>query len=146
MLAFLAPTRRWSQYPPCAHPCSPGAQRDALTSSLQVRATDADSGSLGAVSYSLGSGISSLAPSAFHLGEETGQLCTTGELDRDGGIAAYDFTIAAVDGVSRASQWAGLLEVVLTGSRVPAGRGEAGGRQGGLACAQGAPWACPAPG
>ncbi|XP_015274464.1 PREDICTED: protocadherin-16 [Gekko japonicus] len=65
---------------------------------LQVTATDADSGSLGAVSYSLGTGLSSSAPSAFRLGEKTGQLCTAGDLDRDGGLAAYDFTVTAVDG------------------------------------------------
>lgn len=76
-----------------------------LLPSLQVAAVDADSGSLGAVSYSLGTGISSFAPSAFRLGEETGLLCTAGVLDRDEGIAAYDFTVTAVDGVSRPSQW-----------------------------------------
>ncbi|KAL8191488.1 UNVERIFIED_CONTAM: hypothetical protein K2H54_073910, partial [Gekko kuhli] len=63
-----------------------------------VTATDADSGSLGSVSYSLGTGLSSFAPSAFHLGEETGQLCTAGDLDRDEGLATYDFTVTAVDG------------------------------------------------
>ncbi|XP_077197129.1 protocadherin-16 isoform X2 [Paroedura picta] len=65
---------------------------------LQVTATDADSGSLGSISYSLGTGISSFAPSAFSLGEESGQLCTTGGLDRDEGVAVYDFTVTAVDG------------------------------------------------
>ncbi|XP_061485277.1 protocadherin-16 isoform X2 [Rhineura floridana] len=65
---------------------------------LQVTATDADSGSLGSLSYSLGTGLTSFAPSAFSLGKETGQLCTTQDLDRDEGISAYDFTITAVDG------------------------------------------------
>ncbi|XP_060119777.1 protocadherin-16 [Heteronotia binoei] len=65
---------------------------------LQVTAMDADSGSLGSVTYSLGMGISSFAPSAFSLGEETGQLCTAGALDRDEGITSYDCTITAMDG------------------------------------------------
>nr|XP_034970866.1 protocadherin-16 [Zootoca vivipara]XP_034970867.1 protocadherin-16 [Zootoca vivipara] len=65
---------------------------------LQVTATDADSGSLGSLSYSLGTGLTSSAPSAFRLGEETGQLCTTQDLDRDEGTSAYDFTVTAVDG------------------------------------------------
>uniref|UniRef100_A0A8D2L4T7 Protocadherin-16 n=1 Tax=Varanus komodoensis TaxID=61221 RepID=A0A8D2L4T7_VARKO len=65
---------------------------------LQVTATDADSGSLGTLSYSLGTGLSSTAPSAFSLGEKTGQLCTTQDLDRDEGITSFDFTVTAVDG------------------------------------------------
>uniref|UniRef100_A0ACB8FH05 Uncharacterized protein n=1 Tax=Sphaerodactylus townsendi TaxID=933632 RepID=A0ACB8FH05_9SAUR len=75
-----------------------GPQWAPSPSSLQVTATDADSGSFGSVSYSLGTGISSLAPSAFSLGEEAGQLCTAEELDRDEGVATYDFTVTAVDG------------------------------------------------
>ncbi|XP_007441203.1 protocadherin-16 [Python bivittatus] len=65
---------------------------------LQITATDADSGSLGSVSYTLGTGLGSLVPSAFLLGEETGQLCTAQGLDRDEGPSAYDFTVTAVDG------------------------------------------------
>lgn len=66
----------------------------------QITATDADSGSLGSISYALGTGLGSLVPSAFLLGEETGQLCTAQGLDRDEGPSAYDFTVTAVDGVS----------------------------------------------
>ncbi|XP_070605431.1 protocadherin-16 [Erythrolamprus reginae] len=65
---------------------------------LQITATDADSGSFGSVSYALGTGLGSLAPSAFLLGEETGQLCTAQGLDRDEGPPAYGFTVTAVDG------------------------------------------------
>ncbi|KAH0625313.1 hypothetical protein JD844_033822 [Phrynosoma platyrhinos] len=66
--------------------------------SHNVTATDADSGSLGTLSYSLGTGLGTSAPSAFSLGEESGQLCTTRDLDRDEGTSAYDFTITAIDG------------------------------------------------
>lgn len=87
--------------PPVRHPPSP----------LQVTATDADSGSLGTIAYSLGggsSGSSTSAASVFSLGEETGQLCTTRGLDRDEGLTTYDFTIVAIDGV-RGLQQHGLL-------------------------------------
>lgn len=67
---------------------------------LQVRATDADSGSFGLISYSLGTGLSNSPLAAFSLGEETGQLCTRRELDRDEGLPSYDFTVTAMDGVS----------------------------------------------
>lgn len=75
----------------------------ASSSSLQIRATDADRGSFGTISYSLGTGLGNSAPAAFSLGEETGQLCTRQDLDRDEGVASYDFTITAVDGVSGSS-------------------------------------------
>ncbi|XP_058040716.1 protocadherin-16 isoform X4 [Ahaetulla prasina] len=65
---------------------------------LQITATDADSGSLGSISYALGTGLGSLVPSAFLLGEKTGQLCTAQGLDRDEGPSSYDFTVTAVDG------------------------------------------------
>lgn len=71
-----------------------------LPLSPQIMATDADSGSLGSVSYALGTGLGSLVPSAFLLGEETGQLCTAQGLDRDEGPSTYDFTVTAIDGVS----------------------------------------------
>uniref|UniRef100_A0ABM5FVG6 Protocadherin-16 n=1 Tax=Pogona vitticeps TaxID=103695 RepID=A0ABM5FVG6_9SAUR len=65
---------------------------------LQVTATDADSGSLGSLSYSLGTGPSATSPSAFSLEEESGRLCTTRDLDRDEGVSTYDFTVTAIDG------------------------------------------------
>ncbi|XP_067322476.1 LOW QUALITY PROTEIN: protocadherin-16 [Anolis sagrei] len=65
---------------------------------LQITATDADSGSLGSLSYSLGTGLGTAAPSAFVLGEDSGQLCTAWDLDRDEGTTAYDFTVTAIDG------------------------------------------------
>uniref|UniRef100_A0A669B0U8 Protocadherin-16 n=1 Tax=Oreochromis niloticus TaxID=8128 RepID=A0A669B0U8_ORENI len=65
---------------------------------LEVTAADADSGSFGLITYSLGSGINSAVPSQFTIGKETGQICTTAALDRDQGPASFDFTVTAVDG------------------------------------------------
>ncbi|KAM4590460.1 protocadherin-16-like isoform 1-T2 [Fundulus diaphanus] len=65
---------------------------------LQVTATDADGGSFGSVSYSLGSGSNSAVPSQFTIGKETGQICTNAALDRDQGPDSFDFTVTAVDG------------------------------------------------
>uniref|UniRef100_A0A6Q2Z7J2 Protocadherin-16 n=1 Tax=Esox lucius TaxID=8010 RepID=A0A6Q2Z7J2_ESOLU len=70
----------------------------AGTCILQVTATDADGGSFGSISYSLGSGINSAVPSQFSIGKETGQICTNTALDRDQGPTIYDFTVTAVDG------------------------------------------------
>lgn len=65
-----------------------------------MTAADADSGSYGLITYSLGSGINSAVPSKFTIGKETGQICTTAALDSDQGPASFDFTVTAVDGVS----------------------------------------------
>ncbi|KAK5868901.1 hypothetical protein PBY51_009876 [Eleginops maclovinus] len=65
---------------------------------LSVTATDADGGSFGSITYSLGSGINSVAPSQFTIGKETGQICTSAALDRDQGPASFDFAVTAVDG------------------------------------------------
>ncbi|KAK5929634.1 hypothetical protein CgunFtcFv8_010853 [Champsocephalus gunnari] len=65
---------------------------------LEVTATDADGGSFGSITYSLGSGMNSAAPSQFTIGKETGQICTSATLDRDQGPASYDFAVTAVDG------------------------------------------------
>ncbi|XP_036816974.1 protocadherin-16 [Oncorhynchus mykiss] len=70
----------------------------AQHSSTTVTATDADGGSFGSISYSLGSGINSAVPSQFSVGTETGQICTNVDLDRDQGPTSYDFTVTAVDG------------------------------------------------
>ncbi|XP_023681833.1 protocadherin-16-like isoform X1 [Paramormyrops kingsleyae] len=70
----------------------------AGTCFLEVTATDADSGSFGTVTYSIGSGIGSSAPVQFTVGKETGQICTVVALDRDQGPSSYDFTVTAVDG------------------------------------------------
>eukprot|EP00063_Salmo_salar_P095100 XP_014069935.1 PREDICTED: protocadherin-16-like [Salmo salar] len=70
----------------------------AGTCILEVTATDADGGSFGSISYSLGSGINSAVPSQFSVGKETGQICTNVALDRDQGPTSYDFTVTAVDG------------------------------------------------
>ncbi|KAG7471220.1 hypothetical protein MATL_G00122070 [Megalops atlanticus] len=63
-----------------------------------VTATDADGGSFGSITYSMGSGIGTVVPTQFAVGKETGQICTTVTLDRDQGQSSYDFTITAVDG------------------------------------------------
>ncbi|KAK2846728.1 hypothetical protein Q5P01_009727 [Channa striata] len=65
---------------------------------LEVTATDADGGSFGSITYSLGSGINSAVPAQFAVGKETGQICTSAALDRDQGPASFDFTVTAVDG------------------------------------------------
>ncbi|KAG7484455.1 hypothetical protein MATL_G00049540 [Megalops atlanticus] len=70
----------------------------AGTCFLEVVATDADGGSFGSISYSLGSGVGSVTPAQFTIGKETGQICTSAPLDRDQGPASYDFTVTAVDG------------------------------------------------
>ncbi|KAM7412774.1 hypothetical protein PAMA_020247 [Pampus argenteus] len=71
---------------------------DARTMEGEVTATDADGGSFGSITYSLGSGINSAVPSQFTIGKETGQICTSAELDRDQGPVSYDYTVTAVDG------------------------------------------------
>ncbi|KAI4879799.1 hypothetical protein NFI96_008843 [Prochilodus magdalenae] len=63
-----------------------------------VKARDADGGSFGSVSYSLGSGPGSVTPSQFTINKDSGQICTTVSLDRDQGPPSYDFTVTAVDG------------------------------------------------
>ncbi|XP_043548676.1 protocadherin-16-like [Chiloscyllium plagiosum] len=64
----------------------------------EVSATDADSGSFGAITYSIGSGIGSLAPVQFSIDQYTGRICTTSQLDRDEGPNHYEFTVTAIDG------------------------------------------------
>uniref|UniRef100_A0A8D0D7A4 Protocadherin-16 n=1 Tax=Sander lucioperca TaxID=283035 RepID=A0A8D0D7A4_SANLU len=71
---------------------------DPGTCILEVTATDADGGSFGSITYSLGSGTNSAVPSRFTIGKETGQICTSTALDRDQGPASFDFTVTAVDG------------------------------------------------
>ena len=68
---------------------------------LQVTASDADGGSFGTISYSLGSGLNSAPPSQFSVHKETGEICTSLALDREHGQSSYDFTVNAVDGVRR---------------------------------------------
>uniref|UniRef100_A0A8C6NV07 Protocadherin-16 n=1 Tax=Nothobranchius furzeri TaxID=105023 RepID=A0A8C6NV07_NOTFU len=65
---------------------------------IEVTATDADGGSFGFVTYSLGSASSSTVLSQFTIGKETGQICTSAALDRDQGPDSLDFTVTAVDG------------------------------------------------
>uniref|UniRef100_A0A6Q2Y0C4 Protocadherin-16 n=1 Tax=Esox lucius TaxID=8010 RepID=A0A6Q2Y0C4_ESOLU len=74
----------------------------AGTCFLEVTATDADRGSFGAVSYSLGSGsgsrLAAPVPTQFTVNKETGQLCTSATLDRDQGSDTYNLTVTATDG------------------------------------------------
>ncbi|XP_059502894.1 protocadherin-16-like isoform X2 [Stegostoma tigrinum] len=65
---------------------------------LQVSATDADSGSFGAITYSIGSGIGSSPPVQFSIDQYSGRICTTSQLDRDEGPNHYEFTVTAIDG------------------------------------------------
>ncbi|XP_049895859.1 protocadherin-16-like [Epinephelus moara] len=70
----------------------------AGTCFLEVSATDEDRGSFGAVSYVLGSGSGSAAPTHFTIDKETGQICTSTALDRDEGLDKFDLTVTATDG------------------------------------------------
>ncbi|KAL7390426.1 hypothetical protein ABVT39_020943 [Epinephelus coioides] len=70
----------------------------AGTCFLEVSATDEDRGSFGAVSYVLGSGSGSAAPTHFTINKETGQICTSTALDRDEGLDKFDLTVTATDG------------------------------------------------
>ncbi|KAJ3590385.1 hypothetical protein NHX12_008336 [Muraenolepis orangiensis] len=69
-----------------------------LILTFQVTASDADGGSFGSVSYSLGSGPNGAPPSQFSVNKETGEICTSLALDREHGRSSYDFTVTAVDG------------------------------------------------
>ncbi|XP_074466224.1 protocadherin-16 [Sebastes fasciatus] len=70
----------------------------AGTCFLEVSATDEDRGSFGAISYILGSGSGSAAPTHFTINKETGQVCTSTALDRDEGLDKFDLTVTATDG------------------------------------------------
>lgn len=79
-------------------------QQDGISltpASPQVTATDADSGPFGLLSYSLGAGLGASGPPPFRIDAHSGDVCTTRILDRDQGPSSFDFTVTAVDGVSR---------------------------------------------
>lgn len=103
------------QCPPCPFYVSPsiGHQLPVLVithlwlfwtsltrASLQVTATDADSGPFGHLSYSLGAGLGASGSPPFRIDARSGNVCTTRTLDRDQGPSSFDFTVTAVDGVS----------------------------------------------
>lgn len=69
--------------------------------SLQVTATDADSGPFGLLSYSLGAGLGASGSPLFRIDAHSGEVCTTRTLDRDQGPSSFDFTVTAIDGVSK---------------------------------------------
>ncbi|XP_062870185.1 protocadherin-16-like [Trichomycterus rosablanca] len=70
----------------------------AGTCFLEVTANDADGGSFGAITYSLGSAASSSSLTQFSINKETGQICTSAALDRDDGTESYEFMVTAADG------------------------------------------------
>uniref|UniRef100_A0A8C2K0Q1 Protocadherin-16 n=1 Tax=Cyprinus carpio TaxID=7962 RepID=A0A8C2K0Q1_CYPCA len=70
----------------------------AGTCFLEVKADDADGGSFGTITYSIGSGPASAPSSQFTINKETGQICTSVALDRDEGSESFDFTVTATDG------------------------------------------------
>ncbi|XP_059207577.1 protocadherin-16-like [Centropristis striata] len=70
----------------------------AGTCFLEVSATDEDRGSFGTISYLIGSGSGSAAPTHFTIDKETGQICTSTALDRDEGLDKFDLTVTATDG------------------------------------------------
>ncbi|XP_076876271.1 protocadherin-16 [Brachyhypopomus gauderio] len=70
----------------------------AGTCFLEVTAKDADGGSFGTITYSLGSGPSSSTPTLFSINKESGQICTSASVDRDGGPDSYEFIVTAADG------------------------------------------------
>lgn len=70
----------------------------AGTCFLEVRATDEDRGSFGAISYTLGSVGGGAVPTQFSIHKETGQICTSTALDRDDGLDKFDLTVTATDG------------------------------------------------
>ncbi|XP_075054561.1 protocadherin-16 [Mixophyes fleayi] len=61
---------------------------------LKVSASDADSGSLGAVSYSL----SPTSPPQFRIHSESGEICLSETLDRDDGERFFLLHVTATDG------------------------------------------------
>ncbi|TRY99245.1 hypothetical protein DNTS_022810, partial [Danionella cerebrum] len=63
-----------------------------------VKAVDADGGSFGAITYSMGSGPASAPLSQFSVDKESGQICTVAALDRDEGTDSFLFSITATDG------------------------------------------------
>lgn len=66
-----------------------------------MTATDADSGPFGVLSYSLGAGLGASGSPPFHIDAHSGDVCTTRTLDRDQGPSSFDFTVTAIDGVSK---------------------------------------------
>ncbi|XP_026994718.2 protocadherin-16 [Tachysurus fulvidraco] len=70
----------------------------AGTCFLEVTAIDADGGSFGTITYSIGSGPSISPPAVFSINKETGHICTSTVLDRDEGSESYEFTVTATDG------------------------------------------------
>ncbi|KAM4697236.1 protocadherin-16 [Discoglossus pictus] len=66
---------------------------------IQVSASDADSGSLGAVTY----GLSPPSPPQFHIHSERGEICISDILDRDDGDRSFLLHVTATDGGGLAS-------------------------------------------
>ncbi|MBN3295475.1 PCD23 protein, partial [Amia calva] len=72
---------------------------------LQVTATDGDSGAFGAVRYSLYDGFSNHdPPQLFQIRPDSGELCVSRDVDRDGGLASHDVLVRAEDGGGLSAQ------------------------------------------
>ncbi|XP_036097828.1 protocadherin-23 [Molossus molossus] len=66
---------------------------------LQVKASDADTGLYGLVTYSLYDGFQSYeAPRAFQIDPHDGQICVSQDMDRERDPATYDLLVKARDG------------------------------------------------
>ncbi|XP_064191411.1 protocadherin-23 [Anguilla rostrata] len=65
---------------------------------LQVTATDADSGELGRVTYSLYRGLDSFDKHpVFLIHPDSGEICVSEDIDREAGLVNYDILVKAED-------------------------------------------------
>ncbi|XP_075469162.1 protocadherin-23 isoform X2 [Ascaphus truei] len=65
---------------------------------LQVKATDADSGSFGQIQYSIYDGFHSSKESpAFRIDPDAGRICVSQDIDREGEPGMYDLLVKARD-------------------------------------------------
>ncbi|XP_075716448.1 protocadherin-23 [Rhinoderma darwinii] len=72
---------------------------------LQVKATDADSGSFGEVHYSLYDRFHNTKESQkFWIDHDTGRICVSQEIDREGEPGSYDLIVKAQDGGGLSAQ------------------------------------------
>lgn len=68
---------------------------------LQVKATDADSGSFGQVHYSLYEKYHTLKESQkFFIDRDSGHICVSQDIDREGDVESYELLVKAQDQVS----------------------------------------------
>ncbi|KAH0616047.1 hypothetical protein JD844_026842 [Phrynosoma platyrhinos] len=73
--------------------------------SLQVKATDRDSGSFGRIEYSLYASFHSYEKSkAFQIDTSSGRICVSRDIDREQDPSAYDLLVKATDGGGLSAQ------------------------------------------